>query len=455
MDIFRTKHPASLPVDSALHCCLTATDLTLMGIGAIIGAGVFILTGVAAATQAGPAVAISYIIAGIAAMLAALSYAELATSVGGCGSAYTYTYAGFGEFIAWMIGWNLLFEYALSVSAVSIGWSSYVNVGLLALNIHLPLALIHNPFEGGIINLPAVLIIAVLGFFLFIGMRESVRFNFIAVVIKLVTIGIFIAVAVGKVNPANWHPFLPFGWQGVIQGSALVFFAYIGFDALSTAAEETIDPQRSLPIGIILSVTICSAIYFLVSILLTGIVHYSTLNVSSPVADAIFNIGYPLVAGLISVGAVAGLTTVMLIMYYGLTRITFAIARDGLLPVMFAKINPQTKTPSTIIVFSGIIIAAVAGFMPLGEAAQLVNIGTLFAFTFVCAGVIFLRISKPDMPRPFHLPFNPLIPLLGIIFCVYLMLHLPSLTWWRFLAWIVLGTIIYFTYSYQHSHLQK
>lgn len=450
MDLFRTKQP-NLHRPESLNRCLNAFDLTLLGIGVIIGAGVFVLTGVAAATTAGPSITISYILAGIASMFAALSYAELATSIGGCGSAYGYVYVGFGEFVAWLIGWNLIFEYALGIASVAIGWSGYVNDALLSLNIHLPTALLKTPFEGGIINLPASLGIIILGIVLCLGIRQSVRFNTIIVIIKLLTIGLFVSITCRHVDPANWHPYVPFGWHGTLMGSALVFFAYIGFDALSTAAEETKNPQRNLPIGIICSMLVCIVIYVLISSLLTGVMPYPSLNVKSPVADALFHLGYPIAAGFISVGAIAGLTTGMLVMYYGLTRITLAIARDGLLPQFFAKINPRTKTPVTVILISGIVIALLAGLLPLSEAAQLVNIGTLAAFIFVCAGVIALRHSKPDLPRSFKLPFNPLIPVLGILSCGYLMLNLPLFTWKRFLIWIAIGLVIYFTYGYKNS----
>jgi APA family basic amino acid/polyamine antiporter len=454
MPFFRTKpigHDSGHP---SLQPCLTAFDLVLLGIGAIIGAGVFVLTGVAAATQAGPAIAVSYIIAGFAAMFAALAYAELATSIGGIGSAYSYSYVGFGELVAWIIGWDLLLEYALAVSSVSIGWSGYVNNALQAMNIHLPMYLIKNPFEGGIINLPAMLIIFLLAALLCIGVRESARFNAVIVFLKLATIALFVAVASQHVRPAFWHPFAPFGWQGIIQGASLVFFAYIGFDALSTTAEETINPQRNIPIGIIVSVLICTAIYIIVSLLLTGIVSYTLLNVESPVADALLNIGYPITAGIVAVGAIAGLTTVMLVMYYGLTRICLAITRDGLLPSLLAKIHPKTKTPILIIVICGVIMSIVAGFFPIGKVAQLVNIGTLMAFTLVCVGVIYIRKLHPDLHRPFILPWHPLIPSLGIVFCIYLMIHLSAITWWGFLIWMVIGLIIYFTYGKKHSLFQ-
>ena len=456
LNLFRKKRPFNeLQVDdaNALDRCLTALDLCLLGIGVIIGAGVFVLTGIVAATKAGPAISLSYVIAGIASILAALAYAELATSIGGCGSAYNYVYTGFGELFAWIIGWDLLFEYALSISSVAIGWSGYVNDALLALNFHLPQALIKNPTEGGIVNLPAILIIITLAFLLCAGIRHSTRVNSIIVIVKLITIGIFIAIASQHVNPSNWHPYFPFGWSGVMQGAALVFFAYIGFDSLSTAAEETMNPQRNLPIGIITSVVVCGSIYVLVAVLLTGIVPYTALNVKSPVAEALLILGYKFGAGIISIGAIAGLTTVMLVMFYGLSRICLAIARDGLLPSIFAKIHPKRKTPSTIILLCTLVIAPIAGFMPLSEAVSLVNIGTLLAFTLVCMGVIWLRKTNPNMARPFKLPLNPLFPLLGIFFCVYLMLNLSFVTWIRFFAWLVIGLVIYFCYSYKHSKL--
>lgn len=451
MSLFRTKPIRSS--QSSLRQCLTAVDLTLFGIGAIIGAGVFVLTGVAAATQAGPAVTLSYILSGLACLFSALSYAELAASIGGSGSAYNYAYTSFGELIAWIIGWDLILEYTMSVSAVAIGWSGYVRDGLASIHLSLPYYLAKNLFDGGIIDLPAVIIIAFLATLLSIGAKESSRFNSIIVAIKLFAIAIFVIVASRHINTANWQNFFPFGWRGVVDGAALVFFAYIGFDAVSTAAEETIDPQRNLPIGIILSVIICTVIYIIVAALLTGIVPYTSLNVASPVANALLQVGSPIAAGIIAIGAIAGLTTVMLVMYYGLTRICLAIGRDGLLPLFFARINNRTHTPIPIILLTGFIIAIIAGFIPLGDAAKLVNIGTLMAFTLVCCGVISLRITHPELPRPFKLPFNPLIPLLGIGFCLYLMLHLPWVTWTGFGVWLIIGLVIYFVYSRKHSIL--
>lgn len=456
MNLFRIK-PLNQEVHhaSTLSRCLNAFDLTLLGIGAVIGAGVFVLTGIAAATKAGPGITLSYIIAGVASMFAALAYAELAACIGGCGSAYNYAYCGFGECIAWVIGWNLILEYALAVATVAIGWSGYVNDILIAIHIHLPINFMKGPMEGGIINLPAVCIIAILAILLGIGVKHSARFNAVIVFIKLITIFIFCAIATQHLNWHNWDPFLPFGWEGVSQGAALVFFAYVGFDALSTAAEETIHPQRNVPIGILASMLICMVIYIIVAVLLTASTHYTTLNVKSPVAHALLNLGMPIAAGIVGAGAVAGLTTVMLVMFYGLTRICLAISRDGLLPIRFAKTHPRTKTPLMIISISAIIIAAIAGLVPLNDAAELVNIGTLAAFVVVCGGVAILRLTHPEWPRPFKLPFNPLIPLLGVIFCLYLMMHLPAITWWRFGIWTVIGFVIYFAYSIKNSRLGK
>lgn len=456
MNLFRTKDVIEEPDEaSSLRRSLTGFDLILLGIGAIIGAGVFVLTGVAAATEAGPGITLSYVLSGLACLFAALSYAELASSIGGCGSAYSYSYASFGEFIAWIIGWDLILEYAMSVSTVAIGWSGYVKNGLEALHIHLPDALSKNPFEGGFINLPSVLIIAVLAAILCIGTKQSSRFNAIIVFIKLIAVAIFIFVAIHHVDFNNWKDFLPFGWKGVIDGAALVFFAYIGFDAVSTAAEETINPQRNLPIGIIVSVIFCTLIYIIVAALLTGIVPYTKLDVASPVAYALLEIGHPLAAGMIAAGAVAGLTTVMLVMYYGLTRIFVAVSRDGLLPAVFSRVHPKTRTPIPIIILSGVVIAAIAGFVPIGEAAELVNIGTLSAFTLVCGGVVVLRHTRPEMPRPFKVSFSPFVPLLGMLFCIYLMLHLPLITWLRFFIWLSIGLVIYFSYSFRHSLLHS
>lgn len=447
---------------SGLHRCLSALDLTLLGIGAIVGTGIFVLTGIAAATQSGPAVILSFVVAGIACVFAALAYSELAASVGGCGSAYGYSYAAFGELFAWIIGWDLLLEYGVSVAAVANGWSGYFNNALTALGIGLPASLINAPIKGGIVNLPAAVIVLVLMVLLAVGVRQSARFNAAMVIVKLSTIAVFIAVAVFNIHPENWSPFMPYGWighspegkpVGVLAGAAIVFFAYVGFDAVSTAAEEAHDPQKDLPIGIVASLAICTVIYIVVSGLLTAIVPYTELNVSSPVAHALQILGINWASGLVAAGVITGLTTVMLVLYYGLTRIIFAMSRDGLLPPFFSTVHPRTRTPIRVIVMCGILMAVIAGFIPLGELAELVNIGTLAAFVMVCLGAIVLRVLHPDMIRPFRTPLSPLFPVLGMLSCAMLMAVLPVITWIRFLVWLAIGLVIYFAYSIRQSKL--
>lgn len=455
MDLFRTKPIVADQEGSGLKRCLTAFDLILLGVGAIIGAGIFVLTGIAAATKAGPAIVYSYMLAGVACTFTAFAYAELAASIGGCGSAYGYTYAGLGELIAWIIGWNLLLEYGVSCSVVAIGWSSYVSDALASINIHLPIALLKSPFEGGVVDLPAMLIVLILAVLLIIGIRASAHFNSAMVFIKLLAIAVFIVVAAHHVNPIYWHPFMPFGWHGVVSGAALIFFAYIGFDAVSTAAEEAINPQRDLPIGILASLVICTLLYVAVAGLLTGIAPYQLLNNGSPVANVLLRLKDNIAAGMVAAGAIAGLTTVILVMFYGATRIFLAMARDGLIPAALGKVNSHTRTPIRIIVLGAICIALISGFMPMAEVAELVNIGTLAAFCLVSAGVVVLRYTQPDLPRPFKTPLNPLIPTLGIIFSLYLMVHLDSITWWRFVIWSVIGFVIYFGYGRSHSLLAK
>lgn len=465
LQIFRTKHYSDNDAtDHGLKRCLSAWDLAFFGIGAIIGTGIFVLTGVAAATQAGPAVVLSFVLAGFACAFAALSYAELSASIGGCGSAYGYSYVAFGELCAFIIGWDLLLEYSIAVATVANGWSGYFATALSALGMPLPDALTKAPELGGIINLPASVIILLLMGLLIMGVKHSATANNAMVFVKLITIIVFIAIAACNVHAENWQPFMPFGWfnslsdghnTGVLAGASLVFFAYVGFDAVSTATEEAKNPQRDLPFGIVASLLFCTVIYIIVSGLLTGVVHYSELNVSSPVAHALTLLGYTWASALVSTGVIAGLSTVMLVLYYALTRIIFAMSRDGLLPAFFNKVNPQTQTPVRVIVLCGIIMALIAGFIPLGELAELVNIGTLAAFVLVCFGVLVLRITKPDMPRPFRTPFSPLFPALGVLSCGALMAFLPALTWLRFIIWLVLGLIVYFAYSMQYSALAK
>lgn len=477
MDVFRTKAVGAEREETGLRRCLTTADLIFLGIGGIIGAGIFVLTGVAAALDAGPAIVLSFIISGLACAFTALSYAELSAAVGGCGSAYGYAYAGLGEIIAWIVGWDLILEYGVATAAVAIGWSGYVRDALISLGIHLPLALtrvniyaiaawflnlVHSPVPvliaakastGGFINLPAAAIILLLSLVLAAGVRQSAAFNGLMVFVKLAVIALFVGVACLHVTPGNWHPFMPFGWPGVMRGAALIFFAYIGFDAVSTAAEETRNPQYSLPIGIIVSLVVCTAIYIIVSGLLTLIVPYFTLDTSSPVARSMLTLGHPVVALMIGIGAIVGLTSVMLVLFYGLTRIFLAMSRDGLLPSAFATVNTRTKTPVRVILLCGLVMALIAGLTPIGYVAELVNIGTLAAFTIVCAGVLVMRYTKPHMARPFRAPGSPIVPLLGMGFCVYLMLSLPLITWLRFLVWFVIGMAVYIFYGHGHSRL--
>jgi len=464
LQIFRTKSATDAVEACELKRCLSAFDLTLLGIGAIIGTGIFVLTGIAAANQSGPAVILSFVISGLACAFAALAYAELAATIGGCGSAYGYSYVALGEVVAWMIGWILLLEYSVSVAAVANGWSGYFNNALSAMGIGLPDALTKAPALGGIINLPAASIILALMGLLIIGVKQSAQLNTAMVAVKVLTIIVFISIAAFNVEPTNWHPFMPYGWfntlpdgstTGVLAGASLVFFAYVGFDAVSTAAEEAKNPQRDLPIGIIASLAFCTVIYIIVSGLLTGIVPYAELNVSSPVAHALQLLGYNWASALVATGVIAGLTTVMLVLYYALTRIILSMSRDGLVSPFLSKINPGTQTPVRVIVITGIIMSLAAGLFPLGALAELVNIGTLAAFVLVCLGVIVMRIRHPNLPRPFKNPFNPLFPILGMLSCGALMAFLPAQTWLRFTVWLTLGLIVYFTYSMRHSKLAK
>lgn len=472
--LFRRKAPDFEHNDgSTLKKVLGPFDLILMGVGAIIGTGIFVLTGVAAATQAGPAVVISFLVSGLACAFAALSYAELSSSVKGCGSAYGYSYSAFGEVVAWVIGWILVLEYGISVAAVANGWSGYFNSGLASIGMALPEALTKGPFaidpltklpDGGIVNLPAVTIILLLMLMLIVGVKESARLNAGMVFIKVLTIAVFIGVASFNVKPELWTPFMPFGWFaetpdghtiGILAAASLVFFAYVGFDAVSTAVEEAKDPQRNVPIGILGSLAFCTVIYIVVSGLLTGIVPYQELNVTSPVAHALHLIGIDWASALVATGVITGLTTVMLVLYYALTRIILAMSRDGLLSPFFSKLSPKTQTPVRTTVLCGFIIAVFAGFIPFTRLAELVNIGTLSAFVIVCAGVIAMRRRHPDLPRPFKIPGGITIPVLGMLSCSALITFLPSQTHWNFLLWLGAGIVIYALYSYRHSKLRE
>jgi basic amino acid/polyamine antiporter, APA family len=441
--------------EHGLKRALGPVSITLLGIGAIVGTGIFVLTGVAAAMYAGPGLILSFVIAGIVSGLAAICYAEFASTVPIAGSAYTYSYATLGELIAWIIGWDLILEYAVGAAAVSIGWSGYL-VDLLkgAFGITLPTALTASPFSGGIINLPASLIILLITALLILGTSESSRVNNIIVVIKLAVIVFFLIVGFGHINPANWSPFLPYGVGGIFRGASIIFFAYIGFDQISTSAEEARNPSKDLPMGIIVSLLICTVLYILVTAVLTGIVPYTKLNVASPVSHALILIGLNTAGSIISIGAICGLTTVLIVLLYGQSRIFFSMARDGLLPGFFSRVHPRFRTPYLSSLLVGIVVALVAGLTPINVVAELTNIGTLAAFVLVSAAVLILRRMQPNLRRAFRVPLVPWIPILSIIASLVLIVSLPWVTQVRFVIWLAIGLIIYFLYSRRKSHLQ-
>ncbi|WP_163102948.1 amino acid permease [Peribacillus alkalitolerans] len=463
MSLFRKKSIDALiretgQKDITLKKDLGAFDLTMLGIGAIIGTGIFVLTGVAAAKHAGPALILSFIIAGLACVFAALCYAEFASSVPVSGSAYTYSYATFGEFIAWILGWDLILEYGLASSAVASGWSGYFQGLLAGFGLHLPDALTsaYDPTKGTFVDIPAIIIVFIITLLLTQGVKKSAKFNTVMVFIKLFVVLLFIAVGVWYVEPANWTPFMPFGFSGVATGAATVFFAYIGFDAVSTAAEEVKNPQRNMPIGIITSLLVCTILYIVVAAILTGIVPYNMLDVKNPVAFALNFIHQDWVAGFISLGAITGITTVLLVMMYGQTRLFYAISRDGLLPKVLSRVDKKKQTPVVNSWITCLIVAIFAGFVPLGKLAELTNIGTLFAFMTVSVGILVLRKNK-SVPegRGFRVPWVPLIPILAFVFCGYLILQLPSTTWIAFGVWLIIGLFVYFIYGRRHSVLNQ
>jgi APA family basic amino acid/polyamine antiporter len=448
----------------ALKRTLTAMDLTLLGIGAIIGTGIFVLTGTAAANQAGPAIVLSYVLAGLACAFAALCYAEFAAMIPISGSAYTYAYATLGEIFAWMIGWDLILEYAVGSMTVAVGWSGYfqrILAGLGADGVHLPAWMSAAPaagLEGAVVNLPAVIIVLVISALLVIGVRESARFNAVMVAVKLAAILFFIIVGARYVRPENWSPFMPYGFPGVSLAAAVVFFAYIGFDAVSTTAEEAKNPSRDLPIGIIASLVICTILYLLVAGILSGIIPVVQYKndpqfLNAPVGYALAVIKMDWAAGVVSAGAVAGITSVLLVMLLSQPRIFFAMSRDQLLPPGVSKVHPKFRTPYITTIITGVVVAIVAGFTPIGVLSEMTSIGTLFAFVVVCMAVIVLRRERPDARRPFKVPGGYVIPVLGVISCTYLMISLTVMTWVRFLVWLDLGMVIYWFYGRTHSQL--
>ena len=466
-NLLKTKSIEQLVSDvehggKSLKRTLTAFDLTLLGIGAIIGTGIFVLTGTAAANQAGPAIVLSYLAAGLACAFAALCYAEFASMIPIAGSAYTYAYATLGEIVAWMIGWDLILEYAVGSMTVAVGWSGYFQRILLGFGLHLPLWMTASPWavDGAVINLPAAIIVLFITVLLVVGVRESARFNAVMVAIKLAAVLFFIAAGFTYVEPANWSPFMPYGFSGVMAAAAVVFFAYIGFDAVSTTAEEAKNPQRDLPIGIIASLVLCTFLYLVVSAILTGIlpvVEYKAdaQFLNAPVGFALAVIHQDWAAGLVSAGAVAGITSVLLVMLMSQPRIFFAMSRDRLLPPGASKVHPRFRTPYVTTIITGLVVAVCAALVPIQILGEMTSIGTLFAFMVVCAAVMMLRVKRPEAKRPFKVPGGFLFPVLGIVSCLYLMLSLPVATWVRFLGWLNVGMLIYWFYGRVHSPLRN
>jgi basic amino acid/polyamine antiporter, APA family len=486
------RKPASLLLKEMagahrLRPVLSSLQLTSLGIGAIIGAGIFVVIGLVAKDKAGAAIVLSFVIAGFACALAALCYAEFASMTPVAGSAYTYAYATLGELFAWVIGWDLLLEYGVGAASVAHGWSHYFADFLLLLGVDLPHVLTNAPFDydpaagrfiatGAVIDLPALLISAILTAVLVIGIRQSAAFNACMVAIKLAVVFLIIAVGLFYIDPRNWHPFAPYGYSGigffghtifgqqgpggeplgVMAGAAIVFYAYIGFDSVSTHAEEARNPSRDVPIGIIASLALCTALYIAVAAILTGMVPYHRIDVDAPLAHAFSGVGLPWVHFLVSVGALTGITSVLMVLMLSQPRIMLAMARDGLLPVgFFASIHERFRTPWKSTLLTGAAVGLMGSLLPLRVLAELVNIGTLLAFVIVCAAVLIMRYRHPEIERPFRCPLVPLVPLLGIAFCLLLMFSLPAENWLRLSVWLLLGMAVYFGYGRYHSVLAR
>ena len=453
---------AEMEGEHRLRRVLGPVSLTALGVGAIIGAGIFVLTGLAAHDKAGPGLILSFVVAGIGCALAALCYAEFASMVPVAGSAYTYAYATLGELFAWIIGWDLVLEYAVASSTVAHGWSHYLLQLLSIFGVTLPERWTNSPIDvteayqffvtGSYCNLAAALIVLLVTVVLVIGIRESAGFNSAMVILKLVIVLFVIGVGAAYVRPQNWHPFLPFGWHGVMQGASYVFFAYIGFDSVSTHAEEARNPQRDVPIGIITSLALCTVLYILVAAVLTGMVPYTEINIDAPVAGAFASRGLPVAVFFISLGAVVGITSVLLVLLLSQARVLLAMARDGLIPrEFFAAVHPRFRTPHKATILTGVLVAIVAALFPLRILAELVNIGTLMAFVIVCAAVWIMRRTNPQLERPFRTPLMPLVPLAGMGMNFWLMCSLGWENWMRLVVWLVIGLGIYFFYGRKRS----
>ena len=453
---------------------LSANNLIALGVGAIIGTGIFVLTGTAAANYAGPALTISFVISAIGCLLAGLCYAEFASMIPVAGSAYAYSYSTLGELIAWFIGWDLILEYLFTAGTVAVGWSGYVISFLNGIGIHIPVSIAESPFgydvhsgwylTGSIINFPAMFIISLMAVLLVLGIKQSATLNNVIVFVKVIVILLFIGFGIAYISTDNWVPYIPeqtsfghFGFSGILRGAGVIFFAYIGFDAVSTAAQEAKNPQKDMPKGILYSLLICTVLYVAVTLVLTGIAHYTELDHPAPIAYAIDKVGSGLqwLSPLVKIGAIAGLSSVVLVMMLGQSRIFYSMSKEGLLPKFFSGVHRKYGTPYKSTFVTGIASAIIAGVLPINILGELVSIGTLMAFVIVCVSIIVLRKISPEVNRPFKTPFVPLVPILGAAICLLQMIFLPWDTWLRLILWMVIGFIIYFSYSIKHSKLAK
>ena len=468
--------------EGTLHRSLTSFNLVALGVGAIIGAGLFSLTGIAAADNAGPAVILSFIIAAVGCGFAGLCYAEFASMIPVAGSAYTYSYATMGEFMAWIIGWDLVLEYALGAATVSASWSQYFSEFIEGFGVHFPKELLHGPWEGGVVNLPAIVIVCLLSLLLMRGTKDSSAVNNVLVIVKVAVVLIFIALGWSFINPANHTPFIPnnpgedavkagtkgffeffasdefghYGISGVLRGAGVVFFAFIGFDAVSTAAQEAKNPQKGMPIGIIGSLVVCTVLYVLFSYVMTGLENYTKFaGDAKPVATAFAKTGYTFLNRSLIVAILAGYTSVILVMLLGQSRVFYSMSKDGLLPKMFSDLHKKNQTPWKTNLMFMVFVSVFAGFVPVSDLGHMVSIGTLFAFSLVCIGVLILRKSDPDLVRPFRTPFVPVLPILGVIVCVLMMAGLPKESWGRLAVWMIIGIAIYYAYGKKHSKIRN